>query len=364
MKTKTVETMTDKMSAAVMNENYKSRVEILNCALVRGGRVMRSDADAWVTFPAPPHVPDGVMQSIAGHWAPRPDLDAADFPQPPTLENTQAAELDAGGMLAALRALVPACSRDSTRWFLNGVNCEFARDSLTMTATDGRRLHTVDCEIDYSGPDCSLIIHPVMLARLIKHGTPGGMLMRFGVPGKPGDAVPVAFAFESGLSVLGNTICGIYPDCRQVIPGGRANAYFSAPVAGFADALKRLAPYLKAEKKASDSAGALIVSFDRAGSVKLGMRSKVETIDGRCVSVPAGVRIYEQTPDVTTLLDASYLSDICTAARMIGGDSLVFGVTDYLSPFVVASGPLRVVLMPMRLDGFDAAKWAKVEKAA
>jgi len=362
---KTVTTMTEKAVFAVLNENYKNSLPVLDCAAVYpvAGVAVRSDLDCWVSFPAPGGLGEGCYTACAGHWQAMPDVEIADFPPVPCLIDAAVIDLDAAVFLDALKALAPACSRDETRFVLNGINCDLTRDGLTMTSTDGRRLHTVDCLIDYAGPDCSFILHPVMVARLLKHGTPGALVMR--ISGNMENGAPVSFAFESGLVITGKTIDGFYPNFKQAIPA-QSSVDVTIPRAGLQTALKSLDPYIKAERKKDSLAGFIVYHDQDAGLIKFAMRSQVETINGRFATV-ATSKCDNRHPagePFNGMLQPAFWQDATTAALLIGGDSVVIGITDNLAPVTLTSGALRIVLMPMRLEGFERAEFAKVEKAA
>ena len=65
-----------------------------------------------------------------------------------------------------------AISTDETRYVLNGINCSFKDNTLTLVATDGRRLAMVDHELEFLESNEIAVIIPTKavneLQRLLK----------------------------------------------------------------------------------------------------------------------------------------------------------------------------------------------------
>lgn len=77
--------------------------------------------------------------------------DPEEFPEIPTFDSAEALSLPRDKFLEVLRRVGIATSRDPARFQLTGVFVEVAKDRLTMTATDGKRLTNDHFRIENPG---------------------------------------------------------------------------------------------------------------------------------------------------------------------------------------------------------------------
>ena len=136
----------------------------LDCAggpamLIPHDRLMRivsavpSDAEVVMTT-------DGTQCEILcghGRWL-LPTSDPAEYPQHKPEEFKPIAHLPGDQFARLMKSVKGATDKDSSRYALAGVLLEFKGGLLSMVATDGRRLHCAEAEIDQAVDDSTTIV--------------------------------------------------------------------------------------------------------------------------------------------------------------------------------------------------------------
>ena len=92
-----------------------------------------------------------------GRWL-LPTSDPAEYPQHKPDEFAPIAHLPGDQFVRLMRSVKCATDTDSSRYALGGVLLEFKAGVLSMVATDGRRLHCAECEIDQALDDSTAIV--------------------------------------------------------------------------------------------------------------------------------------------------------------------------------------------------------------
>ena len=151
-------------------------------------------------------------------------LAASEFPPLPEADAAKFTTLPQGELATMIRSVEFAQSTDETRYILNGVYCLFKKGTLTMVATDGRRLALSTKAFDESGAPDGACILPAKsvgeLARLLSSGT--SVKLQF-------DDRRASFLVatdKDNSGVVGETylyskvVEGNFPNYQQVIPKG------------------------------------------------------------------------------------------------------------------------------------------------
>jgi len=139
-------------------------------------------------------------------------LPKEEFPQPPTLKNKDTITLPQKFLKNIIQMTVFAVSKDETRYVLNGVLCVIKNNTISLIATDGRRLAVIEKKLPNKTTNEQKVIIPTKtiqeLSRLLE---------------EEGEA-EIAFGENQILFNFGNTtiisrlIEGEFPNYEQVIP--------------------------------------------------------------------------------------------------------------------------------------------------
>lgn len=137
-----------------------------------------------------------------------------DFPPVPETDSTVCYTVNQGAFKEMLRKTSYAASMDETRKVLNGVLLSFKEKKLTMVATDGRRLALVEQEVEFpEEAEADMILPAKAVAELTRILANDGPMKIFA---QKNQAI-----FDMGAASLSTKLIdGIYPNYRQVIPGG------------------------------------------------------------------------------------------------------------------------------------------------
>lgn len=140
-----------------------------------------------------------------------PGLPKDDFPKFPTFGNEPKLTLPQNVLKAMLRATSFAMSYDETRYVLNGVLFKCGEKTLTLVATDGRRLACIEKELENGWKIPQEMIVPTKavqeLNRLLQEG-------EVGIVKKENQVL-----FDLGeVTIISRLVDGEYPNYEQVIP--------------------------------------------------------------------------------------------------------------------------------------------------
>lgn len=135
-----------------------------------------------------------------------------EFPALPNFENAKEFKFPQKDLKDSLKKTSYAISTDETRYVLNGVYFSFENNTLTLVATDGRRLAMVDHELEFPKSNEINVIVPTKAVNELQR-----------LLGDAGDVTisiaenQIAFRLDK-LLLVSRLIEGNYPNYRQVIP--------------------------------------------------------------------------------------------------------------------------------------------------
>lgn len=255
-------------------------------------------------------------------------LTSEEFPALPRFDDAREFRIDQQILRDCLKKTSYAISTDETRYVLNGILFSFKNNTLTMVATDGRRLAMVEQELEFPQSQEVDIIVPTKavneLSRLL--GDLGEVIIRV-------TNTQVGFDLGDGL-LISKLIDGNYPNYRQVIPG---------------EAKERIAlereVFLKAISRVS------LLASEKSNSVKFQF-------------TPGQVEIIASSPDIGEARETiaiNYKGASITIAfnpeftmaplRNLSADEVHLHLIDEISPGVLRTGTnFLYVLMPMRVN--------------
>ncbi|MCK5153977.1 MAG: DNA polymerase III subunit beta, partial [Spirochaetales bacterium] len=90
------------------------------------------------------------------------------FPEIQEIEDDKYFELSQNSLIDMISQTIFSVSDDETRYFMNGVYLEHQEGSLSMVATDGRRLSFIKKDLDTEIKDFDAVIIPTKILHLIK----------------------------------------------------------------------------------------------------------------------------------------------------------------------------------------------------
>ena len=216
--------------------------------------------------------------AIAGH-------PSDDFPLLPKLIDNPRT-VPSMPLYEALSAVLPAVSRDETRYNLNGVFAEFGDSSTTFTGTDGHRL--VSRKIAQSvSTKCSPVIIPRGFVRTILP------LLKKVNETSIGFTDRETHIFCGGVFVVGQNIEGDFPNYRNVISKTKKIPHVILDSGVWIDGLKSMLPGLDEETRA----------------VKLTFEPDQVELTGSNSRLTLSAQIPQKLEGVSVTFNAEYLID-------------------------------------------------------
>ena len=255
-------------------------------------------------------------------------LSSEEFPPLPKFDDAREFKLDQAVLKDCLRKTSYAISTDETRYVLNGILFSFKNNTLTMVATDGRRLAMVEQELEFPQSHEIEFIVPTKavneLSRLL--GDKGEVSIK--VTGSQ-----VGFDLEGGF-LVSKLIEGNYPNYRQVIPG---------------EAKERIA--LERETLLKSVSRVSLLASEKSNSVKMQFS-------------PGQVEIVASSPEIGEARESlaiNYKGPVITIAfnpeflmaplRNLVADEVHLHLIDDISPGVLRTGTnFLYVLMAIRVN--------------
>ncbi|MEW6075055.1 MAG: DNA polymerase III subunit beta [Candidatus Omnitrophota bacterium] len=139
-------------------------------------------------------------------------LPAEDFPKLPELKDREVLQLEQGTLKEMLRVTSFAVSFDETRYILNGILFKFFNNSLTMVATDAKRLAVIEKKLSQGiNKDLQVIIPIKTIQELNRNLRDEGVVSMIIGPNQ------VLFDFGD-ITIISRLIEGEFPSYQQVIP--------------------------------------------------------------------------------------------------------------------------------------------------
>lgn len=220
--------------------------------------------------------------------------------------------IDAAEWGETLKAILPFCSTDETRYYLNGAFLTRYQENhnpvVRLVATDGHKLMRHDfASADYCGgflPENNglrgVIIPRFAVAWMAKHGPKDGAV-NIAVTGKPGcERVTVT---AGGLTFSTKTVDGSFPDYVRVIPSQDGALVIEGMADTFGPALNQLAS----------------ISYEKSRSVALDVRdgqligSTRVAYDGASTESPLPCRVTGEGFQVG--FNAAFLGAVCGLSK-------------------------------------------------
>jgi DNA polymerase III subunit beta len=255
-------------------------------------------------------------------------LSHEEFPPLPRFESGHEFILDQSLLKDCLRRTSYAISTDETRYVLNGILFSFKENTLTMVATDGRRLAMVKNEMEFpESQACEFIVPTKAVNELSRLLSEGGQVVIKVTGSQAG--------FDMGRSLLvTKLIDGNFPNYRQVIPGEPKERI----------KLEReslLKTVARVSLLASDKSNTIKLTFE-PGSLEI-LASSPDIGEAR-----ETVAIDYKGPKITVAFNPEFLM---APLRNLGSDELSINLIDEVSPGVLkANGGFLYVIMPMRVN--------------
>jgi len=255
-------------------------------------------------------------------------LPADDFPQLTSLEESVEFKIPQAALKEALKKTGYAICTDETRYVLTGIYFVFEKNSMTLVATDGRRLALVENELEFPESQEVSIIVPSKavheLSRLL--GSDEDVLLRVGES-------HISFELSNSMLIC-KLIEGNSPNYRQVIPAETKHRV----------TVER-EPFLEVINRIS------LLTNDKSSSVKLNFSKD-------------NIEVVANTPDVGEAqenLPVKYNGDKMSIAfnpdymteplKNLGSDDVYLELIDEMSPGLLKNdSSFLYVLMPMRVN--------------
>ncbi len=266
-------------------------------------------------------------------------IEKEEFPSLPSFSDDHVYNLTQSDLAEMLRCVSYAQSSDETRYIMNGIYFNFEEGTLTLAATDGRRLAVIKKDLEATEDKGGSLILPAKtvaeLERILGDG----------------DTVKIAFsdrqaAFElsngedeKSTGLIGSTylvskvVEGKYPNYRPVIPQ-ETEQRIKIERELLLDCVRRAA----------------LVTTDQSSSIKMKIHNNLMEITA---SSPEYGQSHEslavqfEGPDISVAFNPGFLAD---PLKAVTKDEIIFEFKDELSPGVVrTTDNFLCVIMPLRL---------------
>ncbi|WP_309385071.1 DNA polymerase III subunit beta [Cerasicoccus frondis] len=262
-----------------------------------------------------------------------------EFPPLPSFADQHIFNLQQDDVVGMLKNVSYAQSKDENRYILNGVFFQFRDNSMTLVATDGRRLALCSKEVEVVEDNAGDLILPAKtvdeLQRLLGQGE--AVKITFS-DRQVAFEIQIATDDDSGLVdsiyLVSKIVEGKYPDYKQVIPKETENRI-----------------KIERELLAECVQRAALVTSDKNNSVKLKLSDNLLEITGSSPeygeSHESMAISYEGT-EVTVAFNPQFLLD---PLKALAQDEVYFEFKDELSPGVFKTlDSFLCVIMPLRLN--------------
>jgi len=134
------------------------------------------------------------------------------FPEIKEIEDDKYFELSQSSLIEMIGQTIFSVSDDETRYFMNGVYLEHQEGTISMVATDGRRLSYIKKDLETEIIDFDAVIIPTKILHLIKKLASGEGSLYLAVSEK------TIFVKFDNQKISSNLIEGQFPNYNRVIP--------------------------------------------------------------------------------------------------------------------------------------------------
>lgn len=256
-------------------------------------------------------------------------LPKADFPPLPVLNNAKTITLEQIVIKDLLRKTSYAISTDETRYVLNGVLISIREKTITMVATDGRRLALAEHEQEFpKSAECDIILPTKAVNELQR------LLRETGEVKIAISENQISFDLNN-IKLFSKLTEGNYPNYRQVIPT-EVRDRVTLEREAFNDMVRRVS----------------IMTSNKAASVKLHLEKDQLTLTSSSPDVGEAretMPVKYNGKNLTIAFNPEYLQD---PLRNLNSDEIHMDFVDELSPGVIRTNTpgFLYVIMPMRLS--------------
>ncbi len=248
-------------------------------------------------------------------------MDPDEFPPVPDVQ-AEPVDIEAPALRAALDRVAFAICTDQARYNLTGALFEFSGDTLTLVATDGRRMSIAT--LPATAPARKVIV-------------PGRAVNELTRLLADEETVRIAFddtraRFDTdGATLITSLIEGSFPNWQQIIPK-RNNSRVTANTAEFTAALRR----------------ARVLTNDKWNAVKLAVDGGEMVLS---TSTPEVGEYREPIPVTLTgeATEATFNPDfLLDVARHVESDEIALAFGGPEKPVLIGDGDYKSVVMPIR----------------
>jgi DNA polymerase-3 subunit beta len=256
---------------------------------------------------------------------------AADkFPELQEVGDDNYFEVPQSELIEMIGQTIFAVSDDETRYFMNGVYMEKNEESVTMVATDGRRLSYIEKGFGSQVPDFNSVIIPPKALQLIRKLSSGEGNIKVAVGEKN------LFVRFDSRRITSTLIEGQFPNYRRVIPNQQEYA-ISVKKAELESALRRVS--LLVEQKSRR----IYLKVSENAIILTSEESEIGTAQEE-------VECAYQGPEMNIALNYVYLLD---PLKVIDEETIVIRFTEPNRAITLLTEPEQDffhIVMPMQLD--------------
>ncbi len=253
-------------------------------------------------------------------------LGKEEFPKLPEFKDKEIIKLDQGVLKTMLGLTAFAVSFDETRYILNGILFKIEKNTLTLVATDGKRLAVVERKIQQGFEKAVNIIIPIKTIQELNRNL------------KDSGELSILLGSNQALFDLGQVVVisrlieGEFPDFRQVIPAVSENK-FSIEREQFLLAVKRAA----------------LLSTPDYQAVKLEVFKDKLVVSKSTPDIGESreeVKVEYRGKEMIIGFNPNYLIDVL---KNLSEEKINFELTDSEKPGVIRVDDYTYIVLPMRL---------------
>ena len=255
-------------------------------------------------------------------------LSKEEFPPLATFEDANEYKIDQKVLKEALKMTSYAISTDETRYVLNGILCSFKDGSLTLVATDGRRLAMVQNDVEFPKSLETEVIVPTKAVNELQRLLSDDGEVKISISDSQ-----ISFELNDNI-LVSKLIEGNYPNYNQVIP----------------EETKERIP-LDRESFLSTVNRVSLLANEKSNSVKCVFSKDQINVTANSQDVGEAnetIEVSYKGPGVEIAFNPEFLM---APLRNLDADEIYLELIDEMSPGVIrTTGSFLYVLMPMRVS--------------
>jgi len=269
------------------------------------------------------------IRAGGGRWR-LPTVNHSEWPSVEAVETVPVARIPGDQLRRALDGVLDAADSESSRYALSGVRVEVEDGVVHVVATDGRRLHTCEIEIDQAVDDCQLLIPAraaTLLAALCRQTDEEVQIER------AGEEVRCTWP-DSGMWLLCRQLAGNFPRWRDVIP----------------ERPEATRVVVRADELAQALRQAAICTSETSKAITLTLGEQITAAAESSEAGASTVKLdaIEATGTVSLRVDPAYC--VAWLRKVDGTEPITIEATDAGSALVFRSEDATGVVMPIGVD--------------